>query len=510
MESRTREITEEEKIVEAIFAELDQHNLSSLPPDEKIAAKQSIAKGLAHQTKTLSHHLALTILMRATRHKLFSDEKSHQIIMKAYHHEKFHRSPINTGAKTLEFILAYRVDHEQEVEEFLLDPERVTSWINQATGLEISRFFDHFFTAAPLSKSKYYKHVFSIAEREYEQNIFGKSFILLCLIFPHPLKPETISYCKQAIINLHVSDQSKYKRIIQMAAVRVNPNIKTITNANQSFVNLNKLKMNYFDFTQLQMAGSKLNETDLTRAIFNSADMSSAHFKLATLNFSQFKNACLIKTNFQNARLCHSDLTNADLCGADLTDADLTHANLHRANFKNAILTNTRFNDVTFFNDATLTTVGAFKTELNYLSQMLQQHAFRSTLIAAIMNDILRRIYSKSISDLLLISILEAAYDHPLFAQHDEHHFLKSASNVINSSLQSASTVISSTVFGWFYRPVETKKPTALQYAEDIPLYETKAQTRLREELRRLKGPPVTPTKPAPPGMKPTTPSPAL
>ena len=483
MDTRNHTETNKEDIATALLTELDQHDLSSLTEDEQLQQRQSIAANLIDKTKKLAHHVALNILFQATRHPLFADEASHEIIVTGIRQENYHRSALGTQAKTVAFIKDYQTHYPEEVEDLLTNPDRLIIWLNQASSLETSKLFECYFPRG----TEYYTKMRTLAETEYANGAPGKGFICFTLMCPSALHESGAQNLSLALQALQASEPDEYPRIAKSAGIRIKPSLENIRIANDCFISLNKIHLEHADLARLKMGGAQLNNTKLNFSTMESCHLHGAQLEKSSLISVNLSNASLAHANFRHAILCDSLLIKADLSNADLCYADLSRTNLWKANLKHTVMIGTKLTDTIFFDPSNFSDTATLNAELDNIHPMLDQHPSYNTLISAVLNDLIKHIQTGSSPDNLIIAMLEAAYEHPTFSQHHENHYLKVASNTITSTL-----------FNWFAKPNEKAMPL---------VYETTSQQRIRYEINNYKRQQHKEKRPPPPVSAPQPPS---
>ena len=110
-----------------------------------------------------------------------------------------------------------------------------------------------------------------------------------------------------------------------------------------SGADLSRMHLMGFDFTGVNLKGSKLVDTDFFGAKLG-VDLK---MRKSTIYISS---ANLVEADLTRANLSYVDLTRANLAGANLTDADLesavlTRTDLNKAGLTYALLYNTNFNE---------------------------------------------------------------------------------------------------------------------------------------------------------------------
>ncbi|WP_062056373.1 pentapeptide repeat-containing protein [Aquimarina longa] len=100
-------------------------------------------------------------------------------------------------------------------------------------------------------------------------------------------------------------------------------------------VNLKYARLDYSNFTEVQMPAANLESSDLKEVNMSRVNLSDANLKRARLHNANLKHAELLSVNLTNANLFGVDLT-----GADLSEAILWGAKLENANLTDVILDN--------------------------------------------------------------------------------------------------------------------------------------------------------------------------
>ncbi len=111
--------------------------------------------------------------------------------------------------------------------------------------------------------------------------------------------------------------------------------------ASIEYVNLSRLDMTNWDFSNLDLTSVKFTDSTISGANFTNADLTSAGFENATVNGANFTNANLTSAGFENATVNGANFTNANLASADfggttVSGADFTNANLTSAHLYGA------------------------------------------------------------------------------------------------------------------------------------------------------------------------------
>lgn len=499
--------------IESTFFLLPKQNLASGETNEAYAKRLSeniriqinltqdnevaTAEDLVQLCKKLPRPLALHILFDTTKNSPFKIADARDIIIRGIDEEDMARSPLNNGDKTCAFIKRYQVDHAEEVDYFLRNPDRLLFWLENAPALEISRLFSHYFKTGKeelTSQKEYSNHIMKMAENEIAQGKAGKATLCYSLMHRGPINEKGQPQLLAAIEAIATSEPNKLERMLQSARVKLNPGLKEITNASGCFITTHRLNLPNTNFNKLQLDGARMTAAALHHSTFVDASLKGAELQQSTLTESDFTNAQAQGINLYHAQLVNSTFIQADLRGANLAGANLTGANLYGAALNKTIFEGANLNDVTFFSRSLFKFPDAVHAELVRLETMLKGHAYYSILHEAILNDLLTHMQSPTIAEATIIRTLEAAYHHPLFSQHQEYATLKTITNT-------AVSVLPSSIVGFFWQPKD-----AAQLAKP---YETKAQQAIREVLAQHKNCVVMASdmRPLPPRTAPATPN---
>lgn len=486
----------EPELTAAILLQISKHEASLATDDHAEEKKSAIAADLVRLTKTFPLSLALNILIDASQHPLFLNSPAHQIITEGINKERsIYHSPLITGERTLAFVREYRISHQQEVDEFLVNPELLLMWINFATPLEISRLFQHFYH----HDSKYYVQLRTMAAEECDAGNPGKA--LLCSTLMSHGKPTSFGAAniKKAATTIFKNERSEpYERTFKSLQFRLFPTTENMRIADECYINANKIELNTASFDSKSMQGasfanakldfSSFANIDLTGAVFTSSSLTGVNF-----NETKLRDACLRNANMTQCSLQHADLSNADLTSTNLSFANLQGANLTSANFDDANLEDAEFIITSNISQLLLS------AELTRLHNMIKDHPQKTKLLRAICKHLINYTRTPEVSHATAAALLGIAKDHEIFGQHDELHYVKTSINYAISTYQSFYSTFQNGLFARHAPPADSA-------GSDLR-YETREQKHLREEYekraanaaKRASNRPPMPDHPPPP-----------
>lgn len=383
-------------------------------------------------TRKQSHHLALHILLETARHPLFLGSEAHQLITDEIIRENYNRSVFcSHHPKTFAFIHRYHFYHPRETEDFLLNPEHLLIWIDQAPALEIGKLIECYYPAG----TAYYAWLAKLAEKECIDKTPGKAVICFSLMHPGRLDEDQLKHLQAAMTHLHETEPHRFKHITASINLRLHFDIAHLIAANGYFANANHLVLQGINLDNLKLNGAKLKESD-----FSNASAQAASFMHAQLDKALFINTYAVSCNFQGACLIGANFSGSNLFQADFRDANLqranfTNANLYQADLTNADLHLANLQVANFFSKSSFKFPETVDAEFYRLHKMLAGHVYKKVLFDAVLNSLIRHAQDIDIPLAYRLSILKLADKNPLFSTHEENHYLKSISNTLTSSL---------------------------------------------------------------------------
>ncbi len=468
-------------------------SLASSDAAQQFATTKSkeLAEDLVALTRHLPHHLALNILIEASTHSLFQSTESAHIILEGINKENYKRSPLLTGELSFHFIQQLQITNPKDVELFLVNPDMLLLWIEKASAAEISKVFQYFYHR----ESEYLKHMRTLAEEEYKADSPAKALLCYTMMCPGRLSEGGAENVTKALewLNAH-EPANTYERTARSLRACINANNENIANANNCYINLNKLELPRANFEALQLHGASFKFAKMNSGIFVKSDMRGALLDKAVLINANFSHANLAGASLTNASLSHCLFDHTNLAHANLSGSDLSNAKFYHADLASTDLAHANLEHAAFFTHEHLATPAALNAELNRLHTMITGHKQEAKLRFAIISDLIVRTKPMNNSmannnDSRMIKPLKVAYDHPICNQHKDLHAVKTGVNLVLSAYHS------------FFKPVKADTPT---------IYETDEQKYLRMEIERRENQTAAPAeRPPHPDKPPTPPAPS-